>query len=64
MPSSEFLLGKSQEAFDYAGKLKDAEKVAELDEVFREFLLFTKITLELLAEKTALKKDKKFTWEV
>jgi len=63
MPSSEFLLGKSQEAFDYAGKLKYPDKLAELNEVFREFLLFTKITSELLAEKEVINKDKKFTWQ-
>lgn len=63
MPSSEFLLGKSQEAFDYAGKLKYPEKIAELNEVFREFILFTEMTIKLLEEKAAVKKDKKFTWE-
>ena len=63
MPSSEFLLGKSQEAFDYAGKLKYPDKLAELNEVFREFLLFTEITSKLLAEKAVIKKDKKFTWQ-
>lgn len=63
MPSSEFLLGKSQEAFDYAGNLKYTEKLEKLNEVFREFLLFTKITSELLAEKTVIKKDQKFTWQ-
>lgn len=64
MPSSEFLLGKSQEAFDYAGKLKYTDKLSELNEVFREFLLFTKITSELLAEKAVITKNKKFTWQV
>ncbi len=63
MPSSEFLLGKSQEAFDYAGKLKYPEKLEEMNEVFREFLLFTEITTRLLAEKAVVKKNKKFTWE-
>lgn len=64
MPSSEFLLGKSQEAFDYAGKLKYPDKLVELNEVFREFLLFTEITSKLLAEKEVIKKDKKYTWQV
>jgi NAD(P)H-dependent FMN reductase len=62
MPSSEFLLGKSQGAFDNAGNLIYSDKLSELDEIFREFLLFTDITLKLLAEKV-LKKDKKFTWQ-
>lgn len=63
MPSSEFLLGKSQEAFDYEGKLKYAEKLAELNEVFREFLLFTEMTSKLLAEKAVVSKSKKYTWQ-
>ncbi|WP_160686959.1 NADPH-dependent FMN reductase [Clostridium sp. C2-6-12] len=62
MPSSEFLLGKSQGAFDNAGNLIYSDKLSELEEIFREFLLFTDITLKLLAEKV-LKKDKKFTWQ-
>ncbi|WP_238915709.1 NADPH-dependent FMN reductase [Clostridium sp. YIM B02555] len=63
MPSSEFLLGKSQGAFDNAGNLIYSDKLSELDEVFREFLLFTDITLKLLAEKVLNKKDKKYTWQ-
>ena len=63
MPSSEFLLGKSQGAFDPAGNLIYTDKLSELDEIFREFLLFTDITSKLLAEKTSKKKEKKFTWE-
>ncbi|MDK2807902.1 MAG: hypothetical protein PWP24_636 [Clostridiales bacterium] len=63
MPSSEFLLGKSQAAFDGAGNLVHADKAAELDEVFREFLLFTEITAKLLEEKDNTKKTKKFTWQ-
>jgi len=63
MPSSEFLLGKSQGAFDSAGKLIYSDKLSELDEIFREFLLFTDITSKLLAEKVLNKKDKKFTWQ-
>jgi NAD(P)H-dependent FMN reductase len=62
MPSSEFLLGKSQGAFDLSGNLIYADKLAELEEIFREFLLFTDITEKLLAEK-ANKKDKKFSWQ-
>ncbi|MFT8348971.1 NADPH-dependent FMN reductase [Clostridium saccharoperbutylacetonicum] len=63
MPSSEFLLGKSQGAFDNAGNLIYSDKLSELDEVFREFLLFTDITSKLLAEKVLNKKDKKYTWQ-
>lgn len=63
MPSSEFLLGKSQSAFDNGGNLIDAHIVAELDEIFREFVLFTEITAELLAQRKLKKKTKKFTWQ-
>ncbi len=63
MPSSEFLLGKSQVAFDSEGNLIYSDKLSELDEIFREFLLFTDITSKLLAEKVLHKKVKKFTWQ-
>ena len=63
MPSSEFLLGKSQGAFDSTGNLIYSDKLSELVEVFREFLLFTDITSKLLAEKVLNKKDKKLTWQ-
>ena len=63
MPSSEFLLGKSQGAFDASGNLVYSDKLSELDEIFREFLLFTDITARLLAEKSLMKKAKKYTWE-
>lgn len=63
MPSSEFLLGRSQGAFDSTGNLIYADKLAELDEIFREFILFTDITSKLLADKVLNKKVKKFTWQ-
>ena len=62
MPSSEFLLGKSQGAFDSEGNLIYLDKLSELDEIFREFLLFTDIISKLLAEKASYKKAKKFSW--
>ncbi len=61
MPGKEFLLGKSQSAFDYEGKLISKEKTEELEEVFREFLLFTDIAAQLLAQKK-VKKTQKFSW--
>ncbi|QOX65739.1 NAD(P)H-dependent oxidoreductase [Anoxybacterium hadale] len=63
MPSNEFLLGKSQSAFDSSGNLIDPHKVSELDEIFREFVLFTQITSKLLKEKVLNQKVKKFTWQ-
>lgn len=63
MPSSEFLLGKSQAAFDASGNLVYADKVVELEEIFREFLLFTNLITKLLSERSVTKKDKKFAWQ-
>ena len=63
MPSSEFLLGKSQAAFNAGGTLIYEDKVAELDEIFREFMLFTDLITKLLSEKSAIKKDKKYAWQ-
>ena len=63
MPSSEFLLGRSQSAFNGGGDLVFDHKLLELDEIFREFLLFTEIISRLLDDKVAAKKDKKFTWQ-
>lgn len=63
MPSSEFLLGRSQSAFNAAGSLVNREKVAELDEIFREFILFTSLITKLLSEKMVIRKGKKFAWQ-
>jgi len=63
MPSSEFLLGKSQAAFNAGGTLVYEDKLAELDEIFREFMLFTDLITKLLSEKSAIKKDKKYAWQ-
>ncbi|WP_456295525.1 NAD(P)H-dependent oxidoreductase [Vibrio sp. AK197] len=63
MPSSEFLLGKSQAAFDATGRLIDEDKLTELDEIFREFMLFTQLITKLLSEKTTTKKAKKYVWQ-
>ena len=63
MPGNEFLLGKSQSAFDSSGNLISSDKVSELDEIFREFVLFADITSKLLEEKTLNQKVKKFSWQ-
>jgi NAD(P)H-dependent FMN reductase len=63
MPSSEFLLGKSQSAFDLSGNLIYMDKLSELNEIFREFVLFTDITSKLLEQKALNKKEKKYTWQ-
>jgi len=63
MPSSELLLGKSQAAFNASGTLIYQDKLVELDEIFREFVLFTQLITKLLSEKTVVKKDKKYVWQ-
>lgn len=63
MPSSEFLLGKSQAAFNAGGVLIYEDKLAELDEIFREFVLFTDLIAKLLSDKAATQKEKKFAWQ-
>ena len=64
MPSAEFLLGRSLQAFDENGDLNDPEKIAELEECFEEFVLFVEITNALLKEHGARKaKDKDFSWK-
>ncbi len=63
MPSSEFLLGRSQAAFNASGTLIYEDKLTELDEIFREFVLFTQLITKLLSEKTTIKKDKKYVWQ-
>ena len=63
MPSSEFLLGKSLQAFDEKGNLVYLDKVKELEACFDEFLLFVKLTNQLLAtEKFNTEQNKKFSW--
>ncbi|WP_312429864.1 NADPH-dependent FMN reductase [Lacrimispora sp.] len=63
MPSSEFLLERSQGAFDSSGNLIYSDKVTELDEIFREFVLFTNITSKLLEEKVVNKKVNEYAWQ-
>lgn len=63
MPSAEFLLGRSLQAFDEKGYLVYPEKVAELEECFDEFVQFVEITNELLKRHTIkTEQDKKFSW--
>lgn len=63
MPSAEFLLGHSEQAFDEEGNLKDQEKIAELEEDFNEFLHFVTLTNQLLKDRSK-KQTKPFSWEV
>lgn len=64
MPSSEFLLGRSSQAFDEEGNLKDQTKVEELEEVFEEFVEFVEITNKLLESSSKIRKSQmSFTWK-
>lgn len=63
MPSSEFLLGFSLQAFDEEGRLKDQKKVEELDGIFNDFLQFVEITNHLVNKNHLSKKVQKFSWE-
>jgi NAD(P)H-dependent FMN reductase len=64
MPSSEFLLNHSLDAFDENGDLVYTEKVKELEAIFSDFLVFIDLVQDLpnarkLHEKTA----KKYIWD-
>lgn len=64
MPSSEFLLGHSLQAFDENGDLVDKDKVELLDELFEDFLTFIDIASKLnKANKTNKENAKNFSWE-
>jgi len=64
MPSSEFLLGHSLQAFDEQGRLKDEEQVTKLRELFSDFLLFVTITSQLQHAHQANKREaENFSWE-
>lgn len=62
MPSSEFLLGRSGQAFAEDGQLLDSDKVVELEQVFAEFQQFVGLTNQLLATHTA-EATKPYLWE-
>lgn len=44
---SEFLLGNSKNAFDDMGDLKNRDKIHEMENIFDEFLIFTKMINEM-----------------
>src|SRR5699024_10759922 len=64
MPSSEFLLGHSLQAFDENGDLKDKDVVKELDGLFQDFLQFVNISKQLNNAKDVTKqKAAAFSWD-
>lgn len=64
MPSSEFLLGHSLQAFDEKGNLKDTEKIALFDGLFNDFLSFIEISKQLShAVKAKREEVENVNWE-
>lgn len=63
MPSSEYLLGHSLQAFDGKGNLTDAKDAKKLDGLFKDFLTFVKFSGELNNATGLNKKEAKdFDW--
>lgn len=64
MPGSEFLLSHSLQAFDENGNLIDPENVKRLETLFEDYLVFVKMTKQLVnAHKLAKKEVENFSWE-
>lgn len=64
MPSSEFLLGHSLQAFDDNGNLKDTKVIEQLDGLFQDFLDFVNISKQLNnANEVNKQKAKEFSWD-
>lgn len=64
MPSSEFLLSHSLQAFDQNGNLIDLETIEKLDALFDDFRLFIKINEKLSSAREHLQKEaENFDWE-
>ncbi|GEO58528.1 NADPH-dependent FMN reductase [Companilactobacillus bobalius] len=64
MPSSEFLLGHSLQAFDENGDLKDEKVIKQLDGLFQDFLDFVNISKQLNnANEVNKQKAKEFSWD-
>lgn len=64
MPSSEFHLSHSLQAFDQDGCLKNVEKVAHLEALFTDFLTFIHVTSQLTALHAQHQKEvAAFSWD-
>src|SRR5690625_723369 len=64
MPSSEFLLGYSLQAFDENGNLADQNKIKDLEDIFDDFIQFVDITNQLVnTNHSDKKKGLTFSWE-
>lgn len=63
MPGREYLLGRSGQAFDESGVLQYSDKVAELEQHFDEFMIFTELSnkmVELTGNKSS---ERQYIWE-
>lgn len=64
MPSSEFLLSHSLQAFDEEGHLKDEEQIKKLEGLFKDFLIFVEVMKQLGNAHEANKREAaNFSWE-
>ncbi|WP_067841902.1 NADPH-dependent FMN reductase [Amphibacillus sediminis] len=64
MPSSEFLLSHSLQAFDEDNQLKDSEQIQQLEGLFKDFLIFIDIMKHLNhAHESNKKVAENFSWE-
>lgn len=64
MPSSEFLLSHSLQAFDENNQLKDTEQVKKLEALFKDFMVFVEVMKQLGNAHEANKKEaENFSWE-
>lgn len=64
MPSSEFLLSHSLQAFDEENNLTNVEQTEKLDRLFEDFLMFVTITNQLThAHEQNKKEAENFSWE-
>lgn len=64
MPSSEFLLSHSLQAFDEKNNLTNVEQTEKLDRLFEDFLMFVTITNQLThAHEQNKKEAENFSWE-
>ena len=64
MPSSEFLVGHSLEAFDDSGNLKYLRLGVQLNGLFSDFSVFVKLTKQMIhSQKQAKEQTKNVNWQ-
>jgi NAD(P)H-dependent FMN reductase len=64
MPSSEFLLSHSLQAFNEDGSLKNEEQIEKLEGLFKDFMIFVDVMKQLGNAHEANKKEvENFSWE-